>query len=300
MSAAEITRALKGRWHGRYGTAFCPAHANSRTPALSLKDGTDGRLLAKCHAGCDFAHILDALRTLGLTEGAALGLHVDPEVNARRQAEARAEAERRGAQARRLWDEALAVTGTPAERYLAGAGHHCPVPPDAALSPGLLAPFGPAPAALVALVEGGESFSIHRTYLRVDGTEKADIEPAKAMLGAVAGAAVRLSDAAGEPGAPLVVAEGIETALSLASGLLSGPAVLWAALSTSGLRALRLPARLGRLIIAADGDRPGQEAALALAARADAQGWQVSLLPPPAGKDWNDVLRVMAQEGGRA
>jgi hypothetical protein len=101
---------------------------------------------------------------------------------------------------------------------------------------------------------------------------------------------VRLSQ---EPG-PLVVAEGIETALSLASGLLREPATVWAALSTSGLRGLRLPAEPGRLAIASDGEAAGREAAAALAERAAALGWRVSLLPAPDGQDWNDVLRGRA------
>jgi len=88
----------------------------------------------------------------------------------------------------------------------------------------------------VALIERADGFSVHRTYLRPDGTGKAAIDPDKAMLGAVAGGAVRLTQAQG----PLVVAEGIETALALASGMLGRPATIWAALSTSGMRALRL------------------------------------------------------------
>ena len=97
---------------------------------------------------------------------------------------------------------------------------------------------------------------------------------------------MRLAEAPG----PLVVAEGIETALSLASGLLRAPAAVWAALSTSGLRGLRLPVQPGRLTVASDGDAAGREAAVALAERADALGWRVSLMPAPDGRDWNDVL----------
>lgn len=41
--------------------------------------------------------------------------------------------------------------------------------------------------------------------------------------------------------------------------------------------------------MAADGDAAGREAAHALATRAHAQGWAVSLLPAPEGLDWNDV-----------
>ena len=60
--ARTMTEALRGRWFGSYGLAFCPAHHNDRTPALSLTDGDDGRLLAHCFAGCAFGDVLDALR----------------------------------------------------------------------------------------------------------------------------------------------------------------------------------------------------------------------------------------------
>jgi hypothetical protein len=88
----------------------------------------------------------------------------------------------------------------------------------------------------------------------------------------------------------LVVAEGIESTLSLSCGLLDGPATLWAALSTSGMRGLRLPPQPGRLTIATDGDEPGRAAAHALAARAHATGWTVGILDPGTGADWNDIL----------
>ena len=88
----------------------------------------------------------------------------------------------------------------------------------------------------------------------------------------------------------LVVCEGIETALSLSSGLLRVPAAIWAALSTSGIRNLSLPPQAGQLTIASDGDKAGREAANILASRASSLGWQVTLLPAPEGLDWNDVL----------
>ena len=97
---------------------------------------------------------------------------------------------------------------------------------------------------------------------------------------------MRLSEARGQ----LVVCEGVETGLSLSSGILDAPAHVWAALSTSGMRGLSLPPRAGQLTIASDGDKAGREASNALAERADALGWQVSLLPAPEDLDWNDVL----------
>jgi len=90
----------------------------------------------------------------------------------------------------------------------------------------------------------------------------------------------------------LAVAEGIETALSLACGLLRAPATIWAALSTSGLTGLCLPPDPGKLTIAPDGDAPGRAAAHALAERAHGLGWNVSLLTAPEGRDWNDILSM--------
>jgi DNA primase len=48
------------------------------------------------------------------------------------------------------------------------------------------------------------------------------------------------------------------------------------------------------LTVAPDGDAAGREAANALAERANALGWQVSLLPAPDGRDWNDILTEKA------
>jgi phage/plasmid primase-like uncharacterized protein len=91
------------------------------------------------------------------------------------------------------------------------------------------------------------------------------------------------------------VCEGIETGLSLLCGLLDAPATVWAALSTSGMRALRLPENPAELIVAADRDDngAGMAAAESLAERAQALGWQVWIWLPPEGQgDWNDALRA--------
>ena len=140
---------------------------------------------------------------------------------------------------------------------------------------------------MVARVQGADGLAVHRTYLAPDGG-KAPVEPAKMMLGACAGGAVRLLGGHKR----LVVAEGIETALSLASGLLDGPMSLWAALSAPGMAALRLPrpVRDAELVVACDGDRAGREAAHALAQRAAVEGWRVSLADPGDELDFNDVL----------
>lgn len=143
-------------------------------------------------------------------------------------------------------------------------------------------PGGRWGCAMVANVEptGG----VHRTFFDKKGKRLS--KNAKLMLGPCAGGAVRLSSGPG----PLVVAEGLEAGLALLSGLLSGPAAVWAALSTSGMQALELTPEPHRLTIATDGDEPGKLAGNSLATRAAALGWKVSLLPAPDGQDWADVL----------
>ena len=284
-----ITRALGGRWwRGGYGTAPCPAH-DDRRPSLSLTDGHDGRLLARCHAGCDWPAILDTLRGLGLVEGRGVGRSPDPTELANRRREEAADAARRAAQAERCWGEARPIAGTPAERYLRGRGITCALPETLRFHPACWhGPTARRRPAMVARVEGADGFAVHRTYLSPDGTGKAAVEPAKMMLGACAGGAVPLLRSYRR----LVVAEGIETALSLASGLLDGPLSLWAALSASGMAALRLPPLVtgAELVVACDGDRAGREAAHALAQRAASTGWHVLRADPGDGLDFNDAL----------
>jgi len=284
IDARDLTATLGGRWHGRYGTAPCPVcqpEARRDQDALTLADGGAGLLLHCKKSGCTFRDILTAA---GITPGSFAA--PDPVAIAQREAERRAEYRKREAQALRLWREAMPIGDTIAARYLRGRGITCALPATLRFAPTCWHPTAKRFPALVAMVEGADAFAAHRTFLRADGLGKADVEPAKAMLGGTQGGAVRLAEGPG----PLVVAQGIETALSLASGLLRGPATIWAALSTSGLRGLHLPAQAGRLTIAADGDKPGREAANALAERAHGLGWRVSLLPAPEGRDWNDVL----------
>src|SRR4029077_3161548 len=65
MSAAEIAHALGGRKAGGGWTARCPAH-DDRTPSLSIRDADDGKVLIRCHAGCDQEQVIATLRSRGL------------------------------------------------------------------------------------------------------------------------------------------------------------------------------------------------------------------------------------------
>lgn len=286
LDAQAFTLARGGRWYGRYGTAPCPVCQPEARPdqnALTLTEGAKG-LLAHCKkSGCDFRSIA---ATLGIVPGTFTPS--DPATIAQREADRRADAHKRAWQARKLWDETVPICGTIAYQYARARGITCDLPDTLRFHPACW--HGPTARrwpALVARVDGASAFAVHRTWLDPAGTGKAPINPQKMMLGATAGGAVRLSRAPGR----LVVAEGIETALSLASGLLDGPATIWAALSTSGMVALRLPDVPGQLTVAPDGDKAGRGAAFTLADRAARVGWQVSILTPPDRADFNDVLR---------
>jgi len=107
------------------------------------------------------------------------------------------------------------------------------------------------------------------------------------MLGPSAGGAVRF----GPDGPVIAIAEGIETALSVAR---ASRLTVWATLSTNGLKGLILPrSSLAEVVvICADNDEAGLRAAEDKAGRLELKGRAVSIIHPPnAGDDFNDVLR---------
>lgn len=279
MTAREIVSALRGTWSGHTGTANCPAHEDS-TPSLSVTE-REGRVLVRCHAGCPQDAVIAALRSRRLWP-AVIGeknQHASERPNETQDA------------ALRIWKQTKGAAGTPVETYLKSRGIELPAIPDVLRFHGRLL-HKPNKQTLPAMVAGvankrGVVVAIHRTYLRPDGAGKADVEKPKMMLGPAAGGAVRLSDA----GDVLVIAEGIETALSVltATGLPT-----WAALSTTGLSALDLPPLplAAEVIIAADADTAGLTAARAAAARWVREGRRVRIAVPPDGTDFNDVLRT--------
>ncbi len=284
IDLAAVTRAAGGEWHGSYGSMPCPVcqldkRRGQRAVSMRVEGG---RLLGHCHkSGCDFQSILTAL---GLRPGT---FQIDKKAQAEAEAKRAEYTARNLKRARAVWDYGKPIQGTPPEAYLRGRGITCSLPDSLRyLADTYHTPSGQYVTAMVADVQptGG----VHRTYFTKQGIRLTKSE--RMMLGPVAGGAVRLSDGAG----PLVVAEGIETALSLLSGLLSGPTTVWAALSTSGMKALHLPPEPAELIIATDSDdkeHVGRLAGKVLATRANTLGWKVSMMPAPAGQDWNDVLQ---------
>lgn len=275
-----LTAALGGRWFGSYGRARCPAcGGKADNPPLAIKRGDKG-LLLHCFRGCDYRDIKGALGAYGPTE-------VNPLTAADAEQQGKADAalaEKKARQAEACWAETKPITGTPAEAYLQARGITIH-PGDVRFHPECWhGPTAKRLPAMVGRIRGGDGFGIHRTYLHPEG-RKADVRPAKMMLGGAKGGAVRVREAFG----PLLVGEGIESVLSAISAL---PDVgsAWAALSTSGLMSVTLPRKPGELIVAVDGDDAGRKAGQSLARRATAAGWKVSNADPGDGLDFNDLV----------
>jgi putative DNA primase/helicase len=286
MTAESLARALGGRKAGAAWMARCPAH-DDREPSLSIADARDGKVLVRCHAGCDQQDVIAALRARGVwgADG-RWSIRFSRKPDRMPPPEMDGDAIRRTEAALAIWHGAQSAEGTPVEIYLRSRGLVLPIPPSIRFHAGLKHPSGGVWPAMVSLVTHGahgKPIGIHRTFLARGGAGKAPVEPAKMMLGPCRGGAVRL----GLSDDLLMVGEGIETCLAAmqASGR---PA--WAALSTSGLRALDLPHPVRDVIVLADGDEPGEAAAQDCAWRWKREGRRVRIARPPQGTDFNDLL----------
>lgn len=193
----------------------------------------------------------------------------------------------RRAVALRMWEAARPAEGSPVARYLAGRGLTLPERAPLRFLADAKHPSGKRFGCMLALLVDakGEPAALHRTFLAPGGEGKARVEPQRMTLGPVRGGAVRLFPAAER----LAVAEGIETALA-ARELLGMPC--WAATSAGNLgETMALPPEVRDVVIAADHDAPGREAAAAAARRWKAEGRAVKVaLPQREGADFNDVL----------
>jgi phage/plasmid primase-like uncharacterized protein len=251
--------------------------------------------------GIDARDALDeARRWLGLPEGIR-PVVVDPAVRAAEDAEDRA---RRRAKALQIWRRAT-TPGAATAAYLRTRG--ISLTPGGWLrqgrvSPKALAFLGPQAEALgpldalvfAASAPDGTLRAVQQILVR-DG-RKAPLETAKLTRGDVRGAAVRMGR-----GETVVLCEGPETGLSLreCTGL---PVAV--ALGASLLPQTEIGPEVRRVIVAADRDRPGLEAAQRAAETLRARRLDVRLALPPeaAGEtaDFNDVHVRLGADAVRA
>jgi putative DNA primase/helicase len=153
----------------------CPAH-DDRDPSLSIRDADDGKVLVRCHAGCDQQKVIAALKGRGIWQrtdrqhGTLIRSQPSP---AAKDEPDRDDAERTQ-MALRLWGVSVPATGTLVETYLRSRGIVMPIPATLRFHGGTKharGKFWPAMVALVTRGAGGAPLAIHRTFLARDGDE---------------------------------------------------------------------------------------------------------------------------------
>jgi putative DNA primase/helicase len=194
-----------------------------------------------------------------------------------------------------LWRACKPVYGVALD-YL--KARHCAVPPedgDLRFHPTLKHHSGYVGPALVGLVTHAETrqpMTLHRTWVKPDGT-KADVDPPRSLLGRhrKAEGVIRLwPDDSVTTG--LGIAEGIETALSLAHGYKP----VWACIDAGNLADFPVLLGIESLLIAVDNDPAGVGAARMCAERWTRSGVKVLMVTSDKPKaDLNDVAMEAAK-----
>lgn len=248
--------------------------------------------------------------------------HAAAEERARRErdrlaaeAKALADAEAKSADLFRFWLSCRELPGTPAERYLREA-RRIPLerlahPPGAIRWAEVYEHVdvdGEVHAwrhvMVTAMTRGKKLAALHFTFLKPDGSGKADRAKAKLMLGPVRGAAIRLSSgptglsptkaaAAGKLG-PLAIGEGIETCLTVAAA--RPDYRVWAAGSLSLMGLLEWPACASAIVLLGENDweKPAARAAFEKVHahwQAQAKGRPLAVARSAVGSDFNDWAR---------
>ncbi len=255
----------------------CPAHAD-RTPSLSIRQGDRG-ILVTCHAGCEAADVLRAIRQIARIPSFDLG-RIEPLP------------ERRNSAFLAIWRDARPIEGTLAEAYvrevrgiggpLADIRFH----PRCPKGQGAFATFHPA--LIVAMRKDGEIAAIQRIFL--DPVTAACT--AKITLGQAIGAA--WTNGAPEP--TIGLCEGFETAAAFTS--LTGTKA-WSTMGAKRLHQLIIPASVKTLILLADNDAEGRAAQARASARYQRPGLAIETRwPPDKRNDWADLLRRKGRGGG--
>lgn len=267
----DLVGSLGGTWSGYRAMCRCPAHADS-DPSLSIRQGDHG-ILVTCFAGCSRDDVLRELSRVRIGQRYAIPEQDRPQGSAN---------------VARIWDQAIDVRGTLAERYL-GRRNLLPAPPDVRFHP--RCPYLPKPktvfrpALLIAVREIRQLVAIQRNFL-----DPATAECVRKVMLGVPGTGAWRGRAGG---ATLAIAEGFETADAFTR---INHIPCWASLGARRLDQLVIPPGITTLLIAEDNDPEGRRAA----ASAEEAYMRPGLVirrepPPPAFKDWAKLLDVHCQ-----
>ncbi|MER8438329.1 toprim domain-containing protein [Mesorhizobium sp. M1312] len=294
MRIAELAKRLGGDVNGRWINIPGPGHSRrDRSLGILLDRKESNALRIHSLAGDDLVDCRDHVRARlqAISKDGSFRVEGDTGVD-----DNAAPWRGRIFSALKIWEQSFPPHGTIVETYLATRG--CLLSPSITAAETLrfhpCCPFGPgnelpAMIALMRDVITGEPRGIHRTALKEDGTGKRAMprgSSPKMMLGIASDAAIRLQPASSLLG----IAEGIETAFS-ASQIFGVP--VWAVMSAGGVSSLPVLKGLRRLIIFADHDAAGLQAARRCAWRHAKAGTDVEVrYPPTLNSDWNTYQLV--------
>lgn len=231
-----------------------------------------------------------------------------------REKAAAAEIERTRKSACKRWHMGVAMKGTPVEAYLRSRGADFrplgKAPGALRFNPAVQYGFGDGAVVLPAMVAqvnnlAGDHIATHRTWLKPDGSGKADAGDGirgkvKKTLGAYAGGHIPVwKGACGSmplrdvpAGTDVYVSEGIEDACNAACAAPERRIVC--GISVGNFLELELPPQMGWLVFLKQNDPPGSEAETAFQRAVAAQralGRRVKVAPPPAGvKDITELV----------
>jgi hypothetical protein len=290
MTAESIAHALGGRKVGTAWMARCPAH-DDRNASLSIRDSDNGKVLVRCHAGCDQVQVITKLRFRGLWYERSIPTKLNSPATSSSAHSAKGECGLGRQRAQALWQESTPIVGTLAENYLAKRGvlHASNNTDPTVLRFHSSCPYGgdryPSLVALMRDVQTNEPRAILRTALTKTG-EKIG----RMALGPKTGAAIKLT-ADPDVTLGLAVGEGLETVLS-AMRLGFSPA--WALGDAGNVRHFPVISGIECLTIIVDNDEngTGQRAALECSNRWTNAGREVfRIIPGRCGDDINDVVQ---------
>jgi putative DNA primase/helicase len=279
-TASEIIAGLGG--NPATGRCRCPAH-DDKNPSLDVVE-RNGKVLFKCRADCSQDNVIAALRQRGLWRtkaDAPAGRSItmprpetsDTEDIARALLRAAAKSEDRPKEYLRgrglkIAPAGLKLIDRATMRRITGRGY---------------------PAMVAQVTNASGRAVVQVTFLTLDAKHNAcgaSGRNVRLTYGTVGGGFVILGEA--QPDKPLIVGEGIESALA-AMELAGLPGI--AVLGTSNLPKV-VPPPCSEVILAADNDPPGIEAAKKLAAHLAAAGRVVRIAAPVTqGNDWNDEMK---------
>jgi putative DNA primase/helicase len=292
-NASALIEALGGNHHT--GMYCCPAHEDS-TPSLKVSQASEGKVLVKCFAGCTQIAVIEALRQRGLwpdpKQLGYLPLRRVKLANASRcvasadDGEAEYERQSKGWRILRAAAIAKKQNAGSVAPYLNRRGIKA-VPECALWLPAKVVQrhIGKRfPAMVVPVIRDSLLQGAQVTLLDADGRGKLSVDAPRLSFGKLRGGHVPIGQS--DPNRPLIVAEGVETAMA-ASQITGMPAI--ATLGAQNLRTVE-PPPCSEIIITADNDDTGRDAAEALARRLCGRKVRIAVPDGPKGYDWNDVL----------